>query len=219
MNTRTADILSFLFVLASIAVAARLYPALPDEIPTHWNAAGEVDDDTSKPWGVAVLPLAAVLTWALMKIIPVISPRGFRTTEFQGVINVFQVALVGFMSLIAVLVLFAGLGRDVHIDNIVPLGVGFLFIVIGNYLGKVRKNFFIGIRTPWTLASDEVWSRTHRLGGRIFMLCGALLIAAAFLPRMPLALIGVIIVVAFVPVVYSYLLYRRLEGFSDEGGG
>jgi len=216
MNTRTADILCFLLVLTTIAVAAWLYPSLPDRIPTHWNAAGEVDDYSGKPWGVIVLPLAAVFSWALMKIIPLISPKGFRTTEFQGVINVFQVAMVGFLSLVAMLMLLAGLGHDVYINNIVPIGVGLLFIVIGNYMGKVRKNFFIGIRTPWTLASDEVWARTHRLGGRVFMLCGVLLAAMAFLPRMPLVLIGSVVAAAFVPVVYSYLLYRRLEGFSDD---
>lgn len=218
MNSRTADILSFLFVLAAFGVAAWLYPSLPEQIPTHWNAAGEIDDYSGKLWGVIVLPLAALFTWALMKVIPLISPKGFRTTEFQGVINVFQVAMVGFLSLIAVLVLFAGLGHDVYINNIVPLGVALLFIVIGNYMGKVRKNFFIGIRTPWTLASDEVWSRTHRLAGRVFMVCGVLLAVSAFLQSMPLALIGVIVALAFVPVVYSYLLYRRLEGFSDDEG-
>ncbi len=218
MNTRTADILCFLLILATIAVAAWLYPSLPDRIPTHWNAAGEIDDYSGKPWGVIVLPLAAVFSWALMKIIPLISPKGFRTTDFQDVINVFQVALVGFLSLVAVLMLFAGLGHEVYINNIVPIGVGLLFIVIGNYMGKVRKNFFIGIRTPWTLASDEVWSRTHRLAGRVFMLCGVLLAAAAFLPRMPLALILAVVAAAFVPLVYSYVLYRRLEGFSDDDG-
>lgn len=218
MNTRTADILCFLLILMTIAVAAWLYPSLPDRIPTHWNAAGEIDDYSGKPWGVIVLPLAAVFSWALMKIIPLISPKGFRTTDFQDVINVFQVALVGFLSLVAVLMLFAGLGHEVYINNIVPIGVGLLFIVIGNYMGKVRKNFFIGIRTPWTLASDEVWSRTHRLAGRVFMLCGVLLAAAAFLPRMPLALILAVVAAAFVPLVYSYVLYRRLEGFSDDDG-
>ena len=100
MNSRTADILSFLFVLATFGVAAWLYPSLPEQIPTHWNAAGEIDDYSGKLWGVIVLPLAALFTWALMKIIPLISPKGFRTTEFQGVINVFQVAMVGFLSLI-----------------------------------------------------------------------------------------------------------------------
>jgi len=216
MKTTTADIVSFLLLLATAIVTAILYPQLPEQIPTHWNAAGEVDDYTAKPWGVIVLPLAALMCWGLMKVIPLISPKGFRTDGFQGVINVFQVAMVALLSVIAVLVLFASTGADVPIESIVPLGVGLLFLILGNYMGKVRKNFFIGIRTPWTLASDEVWARTHRLGGWVFMLSGFLLMGAAFLPGMMIPLVVAVVIAAFAPVVYSYILYRRLEGFRDE---
>ena len=218
MKTRTADLISLAFVAASVLVAAFLYPDLPEQIPTHWNAAGEVDDYTPKPWGVIVLPAAAVFSWVLMKLIPVISPKGFRTDEFQGVVNVFQVAFVSFMSIIAVLVLLAAKGVGVAIGSIVPIGVGLLFIVIGNYMGKVRKNFFIGIRTPWTLASDEVWARTHRLGGRLFMLCGALLMVTAFWQESVLVVVWIVVALALSLVVYSYVLYRRIEGFPDDDG-
>lgn len=218
MNTKTADLISLACVATTIVFAAILYPDLPEQIPTHWNAAGEVDDYTAKPWGVIVLPAAAVFSWVLMKLIPVISPKGFRTDEFQGVVNVFQVAFVSFMSVIAVLVLLSAYGVGVPIDSIVPLGVGLLFVVIGNYMGKVRKNFFIGIRTPWTLASDEVWARTHRLGGRLFMLCGALLMLTAYWQESVFAVVWIVVAIALSLVVYSYLLYRRIEGFTDDEG-
>lgn len=222
MKTKTADILSLLALAAAVLVAIVMYPSLPDQIPTHWNVAGEVDDYTAKPWGVVILPLAAGCSWLLFKIIPLISPKGFRTDEFQGVVNVFQVAMVVLLSLIAVLVLLAAADIVDLVAGFVPIGVGLLFIIIGNYLGKVRKNFFIGIRTPWTLASDEVWARTHWLGARVFMVCGALLIAVGFLEEVPtvtMVVVGVILIVALVPVVYSYLLYRRLEGFEDRQEG
>ncbi len=91
-----------------------------------------------------------------------------------------------------------------------------VFIVLGNYLGKVRKNFFIGIRTPWTLASDEVWNRTHRLGGWIFVLIGFFMFLNAFIRFSEGWLIGSIVVVALIPIVYSYVLYRKVEGFEEE---
>jgi uncharacterized membrane protein len=93
-------------------------------------------------------------------------------------------------------------------------------VIIGNYLGRVRKNFFIGIRTPWTLASDEVWNRTHRIGGRLFILSGVIIWIGAIL-RLPLTwTVGVAVGLVLIPVVYSYFLYRKIEGFeSDDSDG
>ncbi|MBU2678096.1 MAG: SdpI family protein [Gammaproteobacteria bacterium] len=216
MTTVRTNVLCLIFIAITIAVSAYLYPTLPEQIPTHWNLAGEVDDYTPKPWGVLIMPLAAVFVFVIMKLIPVISPRGFRTDQFRGVLNIFTVTLVGFMSAVALLVLLAASGRNVHMNEMIFAGVGLLFIVLGNYLGKVRKNFFIGIRTPWTLASDEVWNRTHRLGGWIFVLIGFFMFLNAFI-RFPEGwLIGSIVVVALVPIVYSYVLYRKVEGFEEE---
>ena len=216
MTTLRANVLCFLFIGAAVAVAAYLYPNLPDQIPTHWNIEGEVDDYTAKPWGVVIMPLAAIFVFVVMRLIPTISPKGFRTDNFMDVVNVFTVAIVGFMSGVAVLVLLEANGQDVRINEMIFAGVGLLFIVLGNYMGKVRKNFFIGIRTPWTLASDEVWSRTHRLGGKVFVLIGIFMMLNGFV-RFPVQwLIASIVVVALLPVIYSYVIYRQIEGFSPD---
>lgn len=216
MTTVRTNVLCLIFIAITIAVAVYLYPSLPEQIPTHWNFEGEVDDYTPKPWGVMIMPLAAVFVFVIMKLIPVISPKGFRTDQFTGVVNIFTVTLVGFMSAVALLVLLAAGGRNVHINEMIFAGMGVLFIVLGNYLGKVRKNFFIGIRTPWTLASDEVWNRTHRLGGWIFVLIGFFMFLNAFIQFPEGWLIGSIVVVALVPIVYSFVLYRKIEGFEEE---
>jgi len=216
MTTLRTNVLSLLFIAIIIAVAAYLYPSLPEQIPTHWNFQGEVDDYTPKPWGVIVLPLAAILIFIIMKLIPIVSPKGFRTDQFRDVVNIFTVTLVGFMSGIGLLVLLAASGRNVQMNEMVFAGMGLLFIVLGNYMSKVRKNFFIGIRTPWTLASDEVWNRTHRLGGWIFVLIGFFMFLNAFIQFPMEWLIGSIVVMALVPVVYSYVLYRKIEGFEDD---
>ena len=216
MTTFRANIICFLMIATTVAVAIILYPNLPEQIPTHWNLEGEVDDYTAKPWGVAMLPLAAILVFVIMRLIPVISPKGFRTDKFMDVIDVFTVTLVGFMCGVAVLVLLEANGQDVRINEMIFTGVGLLFIVLGNYMGKVRKNFFIGIRTPWTLASDEVWSRTHRLGGKVLILIGLFMILNSFVRFSERWLISAIVIVALIRVVYSYVIYRKIEGFTPD---
>ncbi len=216
MTTFRANVICFLFIIVAVAVAAYLYPSLPEQIPTHWNFAGEVDDYMAKPWGVIILPLSAILVFVTMRLIPVISPKEYRTDKFMDVINVFTVTLVGFMSCVAVLVLLVANGADVRFNEMIYGGVGLLFIVLGNYMGKVRKNFFIGIRTPWTLASDEVWSRTHRVGGKVFIVVGMFLMLNSFIPFQAHWVIAAIVTVAVIPVIYSYVIYRRIEGFARE---
>lgn len=212
MTTKIANIICLAFIAIAVGAAAFFYPSLPEQIPTHWNIEGQVDGTMSKPWGVIILPLAAIFVFLLMKVIPVISPQGFRTDQSTGVLNVFTVTLVGFMTGVALLVLLEASGRDVHINEMIFGGVGMLFIVMGSYLGKVQKNYFLGIRTPWTLANDEVWNRTHRFSGWVFVLMGLFLFLNAFV-RFPVRwLLGAIIFTALIPVIYSYILYRRIEG-------
>ena len=216
MTTLRANVLCFLFIGVAIAFATFLYPNLPEQIPTHWNIHGEVDDYTAKPWGVIILPVAALLAFGMMRLIPVISPKGFRTDRFMDVINVFTVTIVGFTSGVAILVLLEANGQNVRLNEVMFAGVGLMFVVLGNYMGKVRKNFFIGIRTPWTLASDEVWSRTHRLGGKVFIVLGLFLMVNSFFRLPEKWLVISIVAVALLPVVYSYFAYRRIEGFPVE---
>lgn len=215
MKQSRADIISFVFIGATIVIAVILYPSLPEQIPIHWNARGEVDGYMKKPGGVLILPAMAFFTYVILKLIPIISPQGFRTNKFADVISVFQVTLVGFMSMVAILVLLEARGLNVRINEMIIAGIGLLFVVIGKYLGKVRKNFFIGIRTPWTLASDEVWNRTHRIGGRLFILSGMIIWLGALF-RLHLGwTVGIAVGIVLIPLVYSYILYRRIEGFES----
>jgi uncharacterized membrane protein len=219
MTRDRANFFSYLFIVAAVGVAAFLYPNLPDSIPSHWNVQGEVDGYLPKPWGVIVLPLVAILVFVIMRLIPVISPKGYRTESFANVMHIFQVTMVGFMSLVSILVLLAASGVDVPINGAIFAALGTMFIVLGNYFGKIRKNFFLGIRTPWTLASDEVWARTHRLGGRLFVLQGLVMLSGVLFEVPVALLLGMVGVIVVVPVVYSYLVYRRVEGFGGDGEG
>lgn len=219
MSKNRANFLSWLFIAAAVAVAAWLYPGMPDPVPVHWNIHGEPDGYLAKPWGIVILPGIALFLFVVMRLIPAISPKGFRTEPFSGVLHILQVLFVGFASFIAILALLQAYGVDVRLNQVVFAAMGLMFMVLGNYLGKLRKNFFLGIRTPWTLASDEVWSRTHRLGGWMFVLIGALIFSGAFVTITPGWLMLLIFTSALVPVIYSYFIYRRVEGFGSDDDG
>ncbi|MCG8370605.1 MAG: SdpI family protein [Proteobacteria bacterium] len=216
MNTRIANIISIAGIVALGAYFAVIYPDLPDPMPTHWNAAGEADGWMSRPGGTASLIAVPVFMFVLFKLIPVMSPRGFRTESFTGVLNILMTTAVVFGCVIAVGAVRAALGSDFEMSTFIMGAVGLLFMVMGNFLGKVRKNFFIGIRTPWTLASDEVWAKTHRLGGWCFVIAGALIAIAAVTAPGIRGMGYIVIGMVLVPVVYSYLAYRRIEGFAPD---
>ncbi len=222
MRISRANVLSLGLVIAAFAMAFVLYDRLPESIPTHWNAEGVVDGHTPKPWGPFLLPLAMAGVYLLLVAVPRISPRDFRVTRFQGVFEGIQTVLLAFLFLVNALVLLAGIGVAVPIERVVPAATGLLFVVLGNYMGKFTKNFFCGIRTPWTLTSDEVWLRTHRLGGRLFVLAGIIILISGLLGGGPAPVLAAVANAVVTPVVYSYVLYRRIakgnHGPTDGSG-
>ena len=198
--------------VVSFILAAALYHRLPESIPTHWNAKGEADGFTPKPWGPFVLPIVTACTYGVLLVVPRISPRGFRMARFARVFELIQLAIIAFLFGVNVLVLLAGIGADVPIARAIHVGVGLLLVVLGNFMGKLTKNYFIGIRTPWTLASDEVWLRTHRLGGKLSVVGGIIAIVMGALGGGTAPLLIAVALSGGVPAVYSYVLYRRIEG-------
>ena len=209
---KRSDVLGLLLVLGAAAVTAVLYPALPDPMPSHWNAAGEVNGWMPKFWGAALVPLIMAFIWLMFLVLPRISPRGFEMEPFLRAWGVFKVMLLAVMLFISVIVLRAAQAGGKISMTAVFVALGLLFVVLGNLLGKVTRNFFVGIRTPWTLASEEVWYRTHRLAGKLFVISGTAVIAAAVIGLSMWPIFAAIMLAALIPVVYSYVLYRRLEG-------
>ncbi len=216
MKLTRNTLISLGFVVAAFAIAAALYSRLPELVPTHWNARGEADGFTPKPWGPFLLPLSMAGTYIFLMLIPQISPRGYGTERFQSVFEIIQASLLAMLLAVTAVTLFAGIGVPMPIERITHIATGLLFIVIGNFLGKVTKNFFVGIRTPWTLASDEVWLRTHRLAGKLFVIAGIGLVASSFAGGGTVALLVAVGLAAAIPAVYSYILYRRLEANRSE---
>lgn len=204
------QVLGLLFVVASLALTAAVYPRLPDPVPTHWSFEMEPDGFTPKPWG-AFLPAGMLgAAWLLFVVLPRISPRGFRFESFSRVWRILQPTLMGFFFLVTSLILATAAGARMPLERALGAAMGVMLIVLGNFMGKLTKNFFIGIRTPWTIASDEVWLRTHRLGGKLFVLAGVALFAAAAAGVGMVVAIGAVVAAALISAVYSYVLYRRL---------
>lgn len=220
MKAKRTYLVGLALVAAAFAVAAAFYNQLPAQVPTHWNLAGKPDGFTPKPWGAFMGPLVMAGVYLLLAATPFISPRGYRMERFRRAFSIVFISVLTFLLVVTIVGTLAAAGEPVPIGRVVVVATGGLFIVLGNFMGKLTKNFFIGIRTPWTLASDEVWLRTHRLAGKLFVLGGAALAAAGLLGdgRVTwVALVVVVVLAVGVPLVYSYVVYRRLEGLPPGG--
>jgi uncharacterized membrane protein len=203
--------LGFVIVLLVLAAGWWAYPHLPPRVPTHWNFRGEVDGYSSRFAATFVLPLVMLGLAALFQVLPKIDPRRKNYAKFSDTYWLIVNVILIFFGLVQALVLANGLGAPVSMGRILPIGIGFLMMLIGNVLGRLRPNWFIGIRTPWTLSSDEVWRKTHRLGGRLFVAGGILLMLSALVRGtfgVPL-IAALIAVLVLIPVLYSLYLWMR----------
>jgi uncharacterized membrane protein len=210
MSTKTSTITSFVLIAIALIVGLVLYARLPDPMPSHWNAAGQVDDYMPKFWGIFMMPLITVVLTGLFLVIPQIDPLKANIAKFRGAFNWFIVAFVAYMLYVHALTLVASLGFQFNMTVMLLPVVGLLFIGAGYMMGQAKRNFFIGIRTPWTLSSETVWDETHKLGSKMFMIGGAITIVCAFLGENGIWLMLVaMLAVAFVPIIYSYILWRR----------
>lgn len=211
MFTRTLVVSAVFFLIAVIA-AVWLYPQLPAQVPTHWDLQGHANGSLPRFWGAAFPALMMLSLSVLTPLLPRISPRRFEITPFVHVYGIVMLAIQGVMLVVGLSALLSAAGYALPMPTIAMLSVGVLLMVLGNYMGKLRKNFFIGIRTPWTLVSDAVWERTHRLGGWLFMLAGLVMVVGVLIGAPAWLVPTVIAVAALIPCVYSYLVYRRLGG-------
>ena len=201
----------------AVAVVAFLASALvfgraPDQVPVHWNAAGEVDRYGSRLEGLFLLPVVILGIALLIPALPKLDPRSRNYDRFRPTYHLVMNATLTFMLALHLVMIGNMLGMDLPMERLAPAGVGLLLVVIGNALPRARPNWMFGIRTPWTLSNDRVWERTHRVGG--YLMAGAglvLLLAALLVPSrlMVWPLIGTITVAALGSVVYSYVAWRQ----------
>jgi|SRR5882672_1460218 len=196
----------------AVALSIWAYPRLPAQVATHWGIEGQADGWSSPLAAVLMVPLASVVVLAVMLAAPQIDPRreswAVHGQTYWLVVNM----VICFLLAVHLLVIGEGLGWGLPVARLVPMAVGALLVLIGNLMPRLHPNWFMGIRTPWTLSSDEIWRRTHRLGGILLVIAGFLTIVAGFVVG-GIAIyfvLGAVAICLLVPVAYSWLLWRRM---------
>jgi uncharacterized membrane protein len=195
-------------MLAAVVVA---WPWLPENVPTHWNIRGEVDGRMPRFPGVFLAPAVALGMWLLLPLLRKLDPRRENYERFDETFWLVVNVLLGFLAAVHALLLAAAVGWPVDVARWLVALLGVMMIVLGNYLPRVRSNWWMGVRTPWTLESERVWRDTHRLAGRTFVAGGVLAVGSALLPIAARFWVVVVAIMAaaLVPAVYSYVLWRR----------
>jgi len=213
MSTKTSIILCAVLILVVILAGVFLWSRLPDPMASHWNDADQVDGYMGKFWGTFLLPVMMIGLTLLFLAIPSIDPLKKNIADFRGWFNVFIVLFNLFMAFVHGLTLAWNLGHTgIRMSVAMIPAMGLLFILIGLMIRKAKRNYFIGIRTPWTLANDVVWEKTHRLGSKLFIAAGILTLLALFFPDKAFVILMVSILGAsLIAVVYSYLVFRQEE--------
>ena len=201
----------FIALAAAVAFGFWALPRLPAEVMSHWGFDGEADGWSSRNTIVFLIPLVGVAIAALFMVFPRIDPRRANYELHAGTYWTLANATLISLAAMHVLVVGINLGWPVSINRVMGIGVGGLFILIGNLMTRMRPNWFMGIRTPWTLSSDSVWRKTHRIGGYSFVIAGVILIGMGFAQPawLVMTLFGAAALAGLVPVVYSYILWRE----------
>lgn len=213
MKLRPLVIVGSAAVIGMLILSAWAWPQIPDDaqVPIHWGIDGTPDGYGPKWVGLLGIPILTALVVALLLVIPRFEPRRANLERSATAYVAVGIAITLFVTALHVAAVLAALGEDVNLGMVASIGIGLAFVVMGNYLGKTRSNWFFGIRTPWTLSSDRSWTRTHRLGGIAFMAVGLLVIVTALVAG-PSVAIWVLLggmaasIVGLLP--YSYLVWR-----------
>ncbi|KWU59187.1 SdpI family protein [Priestia megaterium] len=186
-------------------------PHLPATMPIHWGANGEADGFATKINAMILTVGIMVLIYFIIAFVPRIDPRKENYKYFSKTYNIVLNAVLLLFFFVNMSTILQGLGYNVPMSYIAPIMAGLVFIIIGNYLQRVRSNYFMGIRTPWTLSNETVWKKTHRLSGKIFFIGGLLILISAFLPDGYKSVImwGSIVLCVAIPYLYSYLAYKK----------
>jgi len=190
-----------------------LYPYLPERVPSHWNMAGQVDGYSSRIFHVLFFPSMILFLYIFMAIAPILDPKPESYKRFQNVYEWFRYFMVGFLVLLYVATTLFALGYPLSIGKIVRFAIGLLLIFIGNYFGKIRHNYTFGIKTPWTLANEEVWNKTHRISGPFWVVTGLIWMLSVFIDEKLAFAIGMgsLMIVTIFGCIYSYVLFQKLK--------
>jgi len=207
---RKSNIIILLIILASFVVAVYLYPRMPDEMASHWNFKGEVDDYLPKFWGLFLMPIISLGLFLLFLLIPKIDPLKANIERFRKYFDGFIVLVMVFLFYVYLLSIAWNLGKRFDVGQMMVPALGILFYYCGILVQNAKRNWFIGIRTPWTLSNEKVWERTHKIGGKLFKIAGLIAFLGILFPNYVFYFIFVpVLSAAFYTITYSYFEYQK----------
>jgi len=204
------NIIIILIILISFFIGVYFYPQMPDEMASHWNIKGEVDDYMLKFWGLFLMPIISLGLFLLFILIPKIDPLKDNIEKFRKYFDAFIVLIIVFLFYIYLLSIFWNLGFRFDMGRLMVPALGILFYYCGILVENAKRNWFIGIRTPWTLSNEKVWEKTHKIGGKLFKIAGLIAFLGIFFPNYSFYFILVpVLLVAVYTIAYSYSEYQK----------
>jgi len=207
---RKAEWFMVIMAVVFFVTGALFYPYLPTQVASHWDSAGQVNGHLPKFWGAFLLPIIFVFLAVLFILIPRIDPRRENIKKFISYFDYFIITFTLFFYYIFLLTLLPNIGVAIDMRLAITVPMAVLFYVIGIILPKLKSNFLIGIRTPWTLSSETVWQKTHEFGGPLFKLTAIIALFGVLFPAYAFwLLIAPIVVAAIWLTIYSYILYEK----------
>lgn len=202
--------IAWAIVALAIIASALLYPSLPAQMATHWNASGSVNGYQNRFWGAFLLPLIMIGIAALLLVIPRIDPLRANIAAFRGSYDALIIAITAFIAITHAQILTWNLGYHISPNTTLPVGIAILFCFVAYVLRHAKRNWFIGVRTPWTLSSDAVWDSTNTQASWLFWIAAVIALAGLVWPRLAVFFIIVpAIAIAIYVMVYSYVRYQR----------
>ena len=207
---RASELSILIILIISFAIPIYLYPGLPDDIVSHWNAAGEVDGYMPKFWGLFLTPMIGFGMLLLFMVIPRVDPLKANIKKFRGYFDAFIVIMILFLFYLQLIIISWSLGFRFDIIQMMSPAFAIIFYYAGILIEHTKRNWFIGIRTPWTLSSDRVWNKTHKRGAKLFKLSGAIILFGVLFPDIAMYFILIpILLSSFYLIVYSYFEYKK----------
>lgn len=201
-----------LCIVAALTASAIVWAKLPERMPVHWDARGNVNGYGSRVEGAFLPPAVMLGIWLLLRALPRIDPRRANYAKFTDTFDLLVNSLVALLLVMHLALLASALGWPISMERVAPVLIGLQFIILGNALPRARPNWWFGIRTPWTLSNDRVWMRTHRVGGYLLAAAGAfLLVIGAFAPTAFAFTLGIVVIVAAAlgSIIYSYFAWKQ----------
>ncbi len=204
--------LGTILILVMLSLSLYFYPSMPEKMATHWGLNGKPDAHSSKITGLTIIPLISMFILFLFAVIPKIDPLARNIIRFLRYYEALVVVIIGFMLYVHILLIAWNMGLRFNMSFMTMPAAGLLFVYLGLILRHAKRNWFVGIRTPWTLSDERVWDKTHELGGKLFMICGIIVILSPILGKIaPYIVIGTLASITVFLFIYSYWLWSKLR--------